>query len=235
MSKGKNNQVLNIAFFARPAKWIYDILRELNPEQKKDYNNCPLYDLGVSISKKISLLRTLVSDVNLEMIEINRILRREKKEVEWCINNNKAFLFQDIHHIYRIYAYTEAVLTNTYSVVEFIFKYIKFIYKYIFGERLSNVKQELINNEIDIGWREDLKKIRNDLLHNYAAWVYFKKQNNHFKLVISLPNSIKKRGGYKQFPNDVLDTDEINRILEEFSRFFDKVNEFLIEKIRDKS
>jgi hypothetical protein len=95
---------------------------------------------------------------------------------------------------------------------------------------------EILEKEsIDIAWREDLEKIRNDLLHHYSPWIYFKKMNFHHKLVIEIPKNLRKHGGYVRFTHDSFDSDEINNVLQEFQKFFCDFTDFLIKRIKEKT
>lgn len=232
-----NNQILNIAFFAQPSAWIYKIINELSEEQKKKYYSSPLPESSLSIARKFALIRTCVDSSNLEIHEINKILKENEKDVDYCIKTGKSYFFPDIHHIYRLIAYTEAIITNTKSCMDFICRHIRQFYRTIFGERIKQdaLIKILEDKSIDITWGEDLEKIRNDLIHHYSAWIYFKKMNFHHKLVIEIPKSLRKHGGYVRFPHNSFDSDEINNVLQEFQKFFNDFTDFLIKKIKEKT
>lgn len=229
-----DRRILNIAFFARPAAWMYKVKNHLTDEQKREYFSSPLPDLAFSIARKFELVKTCVNNAILESHEINKLLKQDEKNVNHCISTGKAYVFSDIHHIYNMIAYTEAVLTNTKSCIGFIISYIKQFYRVILRQKIkkfSDLKLLLADNSISIDWKEDLDKIRNDLIHNHSAWIFFLKTNYHHKLVLSLPKSIRRRGGYIQFPHDTFDTDDINSILREFQKFFSQFENFIVNKI----
>ncbi len=56
------NQILKIAFFAEPARWIYQIIAELSKEQKVEYYNSFLPDFALSIARKYVLVSTCVNN-----------------------------------------------------------------------------------------------------------------------------------------------------------------------------
>ncbi|MFQ6118452.1 MAG: hypothetical protein ACE5KE_01045, partial [Methanosarcinales archaeon] len=195
MSKDKNNQILEIAFFIREPEWIYSISNKLNDAQKKKYFKSPLVYLSFSISIKISFLRRFVDRVNLEMHEVNKILKKDNKEVSYCLKTNKAYVFKEIHHIYTILALVEVILIEMKSIIDLIIRYIVEFYKYIFQDkkRKSEIWKELKTNGIDTGWIELLDKIRNDFIHQYSSWIKFKKLNDTFEFLIVIPESLRKK------------------------------------------
>ena len=72
----------------------------MNEEQKKRFFKSELPDIEKTISRKLSTINILVDNTNMEMRVINRILLEHQEEVNDCLENCKAFYFNDIHHIY---------------------------------------------------------------------------------------------------------------------------------------
>lgn len=239
MSKDKNNQILEIAFFIREPEWIYSISNKLNDAQKKKYFKSPLVYLSFSISIKISFLRRFVDRVNLEMHEVNKILKKDNKEVSYCLKTNKAYVFKEIHHIYTILALVEVILIEMKSIIDLIIRYIVEFYKYIFQDkkRKSEIWKELKTNGIDTGWIELLDKIRNDFIHQYSSWIKFKKLNDTFEFLIVIPESLRKKfkKEYVKYPDNIIDTHRLNEFFKRFKEFFNGAIEYLIEKIPELS
>ena len=233
----KNNQILEIAFFAQDRGQIYKIHNKLNPDQKKKYSKSPLWDLRFSISKKLSLIKVVVDETNLEMDKINKILKREKEVVDVCLKRNKGMFFSEIHRIYRILAYVETNLIEMISVTQLLIKFISYFYIHIFGERKSetDIVKDLKNKGIDMNWKDELYFLRRGLVHHYSGWISFKKKNDIFQLVFSLPKSVKKMKNYKKYQYDRLDTEKLNEIIGHFSKFMKDVNKYLIDKIEKSS
>jgi len=232
-----DNQILKIAFFAQDRGQIYKIHNKLNPDQKKKYSKSPLWDLRFSISKKLSLIKVAVDETNLEMDKINKILKRKKEEVDVCLKRNKYIFFSEIHRIYRILAYVETTLIEMVSVTQLLIKFISYFYIHIFGERkgAKDVVKDLKNEGIDMKWNDELYFIRRGLVHHYSGWISFKKKNDIFELVFSLPKSVKSIRGYKKYHYDRLDTEKLNEIFGHFSQFIKDVNKYLIDKIKESS
>jgi len=235
MSENDNNKILNITYIAKNAIWFHKILQTMNTIQKLRYNKTILPSLSIIISRKLSLIQVLKDQINLEMKEINKILKENIKEVENCINKNYTFSFgREVYLIYRIISYIEATLIEMKSAADLIIRYISRFYLHIFLERKGEklVTEELKDNKINIEFKYELNHLRRGFIHHYSGWISFKKQNNSFKPIIELPKSVKKFKDYEKFPYVSLDVEKINDILKNFYKFNDESFGFLIKKIQ---
>lgn len=236
MSNDENNKFLGIAFYALHSEWIYRIRKVLDDEQLERYKGTPLAEFARSISRKLSLLRMYVDNVNLEMTPVNEILKKDIEKIELIIKKKQVYHFENIHHIYSLLGNMESFIITMKSILELIEKYIVKLFKEVLEIKFRNPWEYLKRNGLNIEWKEDIvDKIRNDIIHNYASWIGFKKKDNNFIPVMALPESFKKFKNFKKFREDYLDTDDINKIINEFFEFFDKTIELLIKEIKKHS
>jgi len=233
MSNEDNNNFLDIAFFAHPSTWIHKIIIALNNEQKEKYKQTPLAEFARSITRKLSLLRMYADNTNIEMSEVNRLLRENRESVEHCLKERKAFIFKDINHIYCLLGYMESYITTMKSSLDLLEHYIVVLFRKVLGVRFKNTWNFLESKGIDLKWKKEiLDKIRNDFIHHYAAWIGFKRENDTFVPTLILPTSLKKHKAYKKFPQEILDSDDINHLIDEFLKFFEETTDLLEIEIK---
>lgn len=235
MAELENQKLLHITYLIRNATWLYKVAQKVQEAgQSNKYNSSPLNNIGKSIDRKVASLRTLIQDSNLELIEINKILRKEKEKVDKCIKETKGYSFPEGFRIYRLLVYSEAALTNMKSAYDFIIMYLKIFYKKMFGEKPSILFEDLEKNKIKLAWVESLGDIRNDINHNYTTWLAFKKTDTAFNFVHLLPKPLETYGNYKKFKGSILDTVMINEMIKDFMEFHEKTQDFLFKKIKEK-
>lgn len=54
-----NNKILNIAYFSTEVRWAYKVRQKMDDNQKRKYAKLGLVDLERTISRKISLIKTV--------------------------------------------------------------------------------------------------------------------------------------------------------------------------------
>jgi len=224
----QENQYLNIAYFSTNIPWAYRIRTIMNEEQKKRFFKSELPDIEKTISRKLSTINILVDNTNMEMRVINRILREKQEEVNDCLENCKAFCFNDIHHIYRVIAYFEATLVQMVAVIDLFIKYISNYYSQILKIKKNNraILEMLKKDGINTEWKKELYFIRRIVTHYHSGWPSFKKQGKYFQLIINFPKSIRKMKEYKDYPYEKLGINQINNIFRNFENFYKNVVEW---------
>jgi len=227
------NRILNIAYFSTEVRWAYQVRQKMNKEQKKKFSNSELPDIERTISRKLSTIRILVDNTNLEMNEINRILREKQEGVDYCLKKQVAFVFEDIHHIYRVIAYFEATLIQMVAVVSLLMKYISTYYSQILSIKKgqSDVLGMLRQNGIDTEWKRELYFIRRIVTHSQTGWPSFEKMDTYFQLIINFPKSVRRMKEYRDYPYDSLGINKINDIFSNFSVFYNNVTEWFTKKL----
>lgn len=228
-----NNNILKIAYFSREVRWAHQVRRKMDEEQKKKYAKSGLSDIERTISRKISLIKSLVENTNLEMREINKILREKKGEVAHCLKTKKALIFEEIYRIYRIIGYFESTLIQMVAVVDQLMSYISMYYSQILSIKKgqSDVLEMLSQDGIDIEWKKELYFIRRIVTHSHTGWTSFEKMDTHFQLIINFPKSIRRMKDYKEYPYDSIGTVKINEIFHNFQAFYKDVTGWFVNKI----
>ena len=188
---------LNIAYHSTNVWWwAYQIRRKMNEDQIKRFRNSELADIERTISRKISTIKIFIENTNMELREINRILREKQEVVNCCLKEQKAFVFSDndILHIYKIIAYFEATLIQMVAIIDLLIKYISNYYSKILRNKKGQkaILEMLSKDGIDIEWKKELYFIRRIVTHSYTGWPSFKKEKNYFQLIINFPSSIRK-------------------------------------------
>jgi len=228
-----NYNILEIAYFSHGISWAYKVRQKMNDSQKKKYTKLGLVDKERTISRKISLIKSLVNNTNLEMREINKNLRKEKDEVNLCLKEGKAFFFEEIYRIYRVIAYFESTLIQMVAVVEQLIAYISSYYRDILSKKiaLSDILKMLSRDGIDTEWKRELYFIRRIVTHSHTGWPSFKKMDTSFQLIFNFPKSIKRMKDYKKYPYDSLETEKLNEILNKFQGFYRDVTEWFVNRV----
>lgn len=228
-----NDNILTIAYFSTEIRWAYKVRRKMNNDQKNKYVKLGLVDIERTISRKISIIKSLVENTNIEMREINKNLREKKEDIDHCLKNDLAFNFEEIYRIYRVMAYFESTLIQMVSVVDQLITYMSTYYNHILSIKKgqSEVLEMLSQDGIDTEWKRELNFIRRIVIHSHTGWTSFKKMSTHFQLIVNFPKSIRRMKDYKKYPYDSLGTDKINDILNKFQLFYQNVTEWFINKI----
>lgn len=227
MNQNDSPRRLKIAFFAHNISWVYRIRKGLKNSKKQKYFSSSLPKLELSISQKLFNLKTLIEQTNLEMIHLNKELRRRKKEVIICMESDKAFLPEEPFRITKILSFTEASISTVKSLCELLHKYLDDFYKIVFMENKSEASKDLDEKKIDLDWIADAANIRNDFLHNYSAWLFFQETDTAFTFGLELPDGINN----KNWSDDFITIDQLNKIFEDFEASYKKIILLLIEKI----
>ena len=230
MNEGRK---LNIAYFSTKVRWAYQVRQKMNDQQKKRFSNSELPDIERTISRKLSLIRILVDNTNLEMGEINRILHEHNEDILYCINSHKALVFENIYLIYRVLAYFEAILIQMKATVDLLIKYISIFYCQILLNKKgqTDILEAIKEDGIDIDWRKELYFLRRIVTHMQTGWPSFENMGTYYQLVIDFPKSVRRMKEYEEFPYDRLGTDKMNEIFNNFISFNDSVTAWFVSKI----
>lgn len=105
-------QILKIAFFAHNVPWAHKIRQNLTDSEKESYPSTSFPKLERSISQKLFNLKTLIDEISLEMININRELRKRRNEVDENIKRGTAFIFEEPFRIIKILSFTEVYVVK---------------------------------------------------------------------------------------------------------------------------
>lgn len=221
---------VEIAFFGYNVPWAHKIRQELINSEKTEYSSTSLPKLERSISQKLFNLRTLIDETNLEMININRELRRRKNEVEGNIKTGTVFIPEQPFKIAKILSFTEASISTLKSVCELLHRYSEDFYKFVLRKNKSELLKDINGKNIKLEWIDDLANIRNDLIHNYAAWLFFQETDTAFTFGLALPDDKSE----KSWKGDSLTIDQLNKFFNEFEYSYAKLTDLLIEKLKEK-
>lgn len=222
--------ILKIAFFAHNVPWAHKIRQNLTESEKERYPSTYLPKLERSISQKLFNLKTLIDETNLEMININRELRRRKEEVAENIRRDTAFVFEEPFRIIKILSFTEASISTTKTITELLHKYSEEFYEVILRKNRSDLLNDMEEKNIDIDWINEIADIRNDLLHNYAAWLFFQETDTAFTFGLALPEEMQGRN----WESDSLTIDQLNNFFSDFQESYSKLTDLLVEKIQER-
>lgn len=219
-------QKIKIVFIAPNIPWAHKILQNLRESEKNKYRSISLPTLARSISQKILNLQILLEKINEEMEILNVELIERKREIENCKKNDTAFSPAEKDRIILILSYTEASISISKVICELLHKYSKNFYKYILEKDESILKRDMKEKGINFDWIVDLKNIRNDLLHNYSAWMFFQETNNSYTFGLELPKNMKG----KKWKRDSVTIEDINNFLRNLDGSYSKLTNLLVEK-----
>ena len=229
MDKNYNKKILKIEFVGHNVPWAYKIHAGLNKEQKKEYFATDLPSIIRSISQKRYNLTILTSLIREEMESINIELKKRQKDVEECIEKNHVYRPTDRTRIIKILSFCESVFFTLKSLSELLYKYTEKFYKVVLKKNKNVLEKDFENKNIEKKSIEELINIRDELIHNQAARLFFQKTNNHFTFGLELLNNLHKN---KDRTNN-LTTEKLDRYLEKFHILYDKIWKLLLEKIEE--
>ena len=193
MNKTAPPTIVKIAFFGHNVPWAHKIRQNLTNSDKEKYPSTPLPKLERSISQKLFNLKTLIDETNLEMININKELRRRKREVEENIKRGTVFIPEEPFRIIKILSFTEAVISTIKSICELLHRYSEDFYKIILGKNKSDLLEDMKGKNINLEWIDEIADIRNDLLHNYSAWLFFQETDTAYTFGLALPEEMQEK------------------------------------------
>jgi len=230
MTKTPPPAILKIAFFAHNVPLIHKIRQNLTNSDEEKYHSTSLPKLERSISQKLFNLKTLIDETNLEMININRELRNRKSEVDENIKRGTVFIPEEPFRVIKILSFTEAAISTTKTISELLRKYSEEFYKIILGKSRSNLIKDMEDKNIDLKWIVKIADIRNDLLHNYAAWLFFQETDTAFTFGLALTDEIEG----KNWESDSLTIDQLNSFFWDFNESYTKLADLLAGKVLER-
>jgi hypothetical protein len=229
-----NKKLLKIAD-VQGSTWIYPIMNELNKLDAlmgKKYNSSDLGDWGISISTKLDIISALIQNLNNENSKIQKELKENIERVDKCINEEKYYTVKDRKVVILLIAYIECTIFEMKSTYDLLIKYITHFYKDIFGNGIkkSNFLKKCKKEGLNKNWVDFLDNVRNDLIHNYAGWISFKKIDSSFDLMIEMPKL--QNMSYKKYKDEYLTRQSVNELSGGFGDFLECTKNIIIKEIQ---
>lgn len=217
--------------FQPQTTWGYKILNCFSDEMRNSYKDGFARELMLSITQKMELFLYIIPQLNQYAEKLKNALENDFENVEGCLKNG--FAYSGIEDDLRIafMSYLDAAIFECDSLCELVEKFYCEIKKNTLGsnEKLS-LQDKAAEKSVDIQWRDDLRSIRNDWIHNYAGWLAFKKNGKNFEIVIEIPSKVRKN-----FKDGDVDVVVINAIFNGVNQYLDFAQNTLIEEIRNGS
>lgn len=226
----ENDKILNIALLGKSTRsdWIYPIINEINQvnEVLEKYQKSDAREWGISISIKLDMINVLEHNIYNEESKIRRILKENIKEVDECIDKNLAYC--KLNTI-PLLTYIECLFFEMQSTIDILIKYALCLLDITLGK---GMKKSAFLKECKCDKREILlSNIRNDLIHNYAGWISFKKLDGEFDLMIEMP--IIKKPAYKKYNHSFISRQSIKELFKDFNNFIEATRTILLKKIQE--
>jgi hypothetical protein len=201
----------------------------MNEDEKRKFKKSELHDIEMTISRKLSFIRILIDNANLNMNEINKILKNMDFEKQ---GNN--IHFNNIYLIYRGLVYFESTVIQMTSILDLLMKYISIYFKSVLDKNIGQTKilKMLKEEGIDIEGKRELYFVRKIVTHHYSGWLSLQKANNHFQIIINFPDSINRFKDYKRYKYKNIEMEKINDLFDKFSNFHDNVIKWFIKMIQ---
>lgn len=227
----KNQKILKIAYFGR-SNWIYPILNELSEEMRKRYVNSDLREWGLSISTKLDMIGLLIHNINNGASKIQNELKENIEKVDEYIEKNLSYDIESEEDVFLLLAYIESAVFEMKSTYDLLIKYVTYFARDILGRDIKESKfmKECEKNGLDENWRDNLRAVRDDLIHNYAPWISFEKVEGNFELMIEMPEL--QNMPFKKYQEEHLDRKLLNNLFRGFFKFLEITKNILIRKIQ---
>ncbi|MCK5345444.1 MAG: hypothetical protein KAR20_18675 [Candidatus Heimdallarchaeota archaeon] len=225
--------ILRLAFQPQTT-WGHKILNSFSDEMRNSYKNGLGRELMLSITQKMELFLHIIPQLNHYAERMKNVLKNDSENVKECLA--QGFGYTSIEDELRVafMSALDAAIFECDSLCELLEKFYVEITEKVLGQRGYCLKCELKKRHIDISWRRDLRRIRNDWIHNYHGWLAFKKNGDNFEIVIEIPANV----GRKNFKGRIVDILIINTIFNGVNQYFAFVQDILvaeIERIRNNS
>lgn len=226
----KNHKILKVAYFGR-TNWIYPVLNELNEAMRKKYKNSDLREWGLSISTKLDMIALLIHNINNKLLKIQKELKENIRKVDECIEKNVTYEVESEEDVFILLAYIESAVFEVKSTYDLLIKYVTHFTRDILGKNIKESKfmKECEKNGLDENWRDNLRAVRDDLIHNYAPWISFKKVGDNFELMIEMPEL--QNMPFKKYKEKYLNKKALDNLFSSFSKFLEMAKNFLIGQI----
>ena len=218
-SVGPSNK-LKISFMADNVPWARRILGSLDEEQNKILRTTALNEIARSISIKLKLYYYIVGEINHTIDSIKIVLSENSDQLDLLMHNNQAFDFPKYELIYRTLFLIESLFINMKTILDLLKKYATVFERNVLGNITYKYK-------FPAGSLRELEKIRDDFIHNYSGWPFFRKINEKFVLELELVPDIQRTGRHKITKTRTLNTNNINEIINEFTRYYSDLTENL--------
>ena len=219
-------KILQISFEPQTT-WGYKILHSFSDEMRNSYKNGFARELMLSITQKMELFLYIIPKLNQYAGKLKNALKNDSKIVENCLNSG--FAYSGIEYDLRIayMSFLDAAIFECDSLCEFVEKFCCEIKKNVLGHKAAfSLQDKAGEKSVDIQWRENLRSIRNDWIHNYVGWLAFKKNNETFDIVIEIPAKVRKK-----FKSRNVDVILINSIFDGVNHYLGFTQDILVQEI----
>lgn len=219
-------KILQLSFQPQTT-WGYKILNCFSNEMHNSYRKGLARELMLSITQKMELFLYIMPKLNDYVEMLKKVLKNDTANVDECLENG--FAYSGIEDGLRVafMSTLDAAIFECDSLCELVEKFYSELTRNILGQNdkfcLQNKAKE---KSLDMQWRENLRSIRNDWIHNYVGWLAFKKNDKFYDIVIEIPSEVRKN-----FNNGNVDVFVINAIFNEVNQYLGFTQDFLVEEI----
>ncbi|MCK5259456.1 MAG: hypothetical protein KAJ70_00195 [Candidatus Omnitrophica bacterium] len=223
----KKDEILRLKF-QPDITWGYEILNRFSNEMSASYKKGFAKELVFSITQKMEMFSYITLSLNQKLNEIRDVLKTDSRGVKECLDNGYAY--SEIKDELKIafVCYLDSAIFESDSLCELLEKFSREVMNNILMDKRFCLKCEIAKKDFDMEWRKDLRRIRNDWIHNYHGWLVFQKNGDNFESVIEVPR--KARG--KNFKKDKnINIILINRISKGVNEYLRIIQDILVEKI----
>ena len=165
--------ILQLSFQPKTT-WGYKILNCFSDEMRNSYKNGLARELMLSITQKMELFLYIIPKLNQYAETLKNVLKHDSENVEECLKSG--FAYSRIEDGLRIVfmGSLDIAIFECDSLCELVEKFCCEIKKNILGHNGKFSLQDKAKEKfVDIQWRENLRSIRNDWIHNYVGWLSY--------------------------------------------------------------
>jgi hypothetical protein len=148
---------------------------EANPTlsvRDAEWQQGPLSDLAFAISTRLGYFADLVALVDENLTAALKEVEGKDTELDQLLRSGVSFRFQDYAHVRRALIAASVYLSESRACYENIARFYRFFLRNYFEQFIGEeAALEAIAHVIPGNWSADLRRLRNDVLHQRSLWL----------------------------------------------------------------
>lgn len=177
------NQFLHIDY--KPTDfWAHELLVSLNSStplkvKHTEWSRLPVSVLAFSIETRLGALREIINQVDQYLTTLDSELKRAEN-IDKYIERNAVYPFRNEAAVRRVLIGANCFIAECRSCFENLACFYREFLRHYFSENISlpTSYEKVASLAQDSRWADDLKKIRDDIIHDRAPWLAFLVRNN---------------------------------------------------------